>query len=215
MRPKILIALGTLILGVAGCTASKQQERDTRREMFQEARRKESIKRRRDFLSDDLLGTWRYLELVVEERGGSEDILKAKAARTARRLHGVTLRFWQRGGTAYVYQIENVMPKSTGTYTTGGFQIEENPKRGSIRFEPITGTQVPDLLFGFTAGMHRQVLASMGENVEVYSTRISTDGLGIFVEENRMDLTLDLGMVLVPDGWLHRGNIRCSFERIE
>ena len=217
MKPKILIALGTLILGIMGCTAVKQQqqERDARREMFQDARREALVKRSRDFLSDDLLGTWRFLELVVEERGGSEDILKVKADRTARRLHGVTLRFSKRGGTAYVYQIENMMTKSTGTYTTGGLQMEEKPKRGDIRFHPIIGTRIPDLLFGFTAGLHRQVLVSMGENVELYSTRISTDVLGISVEEKQMDLTLDLGMVLAPDGWLHRGNIRCAFERIE
>ena len=51
---------------------------------------KRQFKRSRDFLSDDMLGKWRFLELVVEERGGSEDILKVKAERTARRLKGLT-----------------------------------------------------------------------------------------------------------------------------
>ena len=35
------------------------------------------------------------------------------------------------------------------------------------------------------------------------------------MEASQLDLVLDLGMVLSPDGWLRRGNIRCSFQRIE
>ena len=61
---------------------------------------KDTSKRSRDFLSDDMLGKWRFLELVVAEQGGSEDILKVKAARTARRLKGLTLRFWKSGDAA-------------------------------------------------------------------------------------------------------------------
>jgi len=61
----------TLILVLTGCTSAKyqqmQNERDIRRETLEDARRKDALKRSRDFLSDDMLGKWRFLELVVEE----------------------------------------------------------------------------------------------------------------------------------------------------
>ena len=206
---KILISFSILILAFAGCTSAKHQqmqnERDTRREAYEDARRQETFKRSRDFLSDDMLGKWRFLELVVEERGGSEDILKAKAARTERKLKGLTLRFWKSGNTAYQYQIENMMSKSHGTYTT---------QSGRIIFYPTTGAQISDLLFSFAEGIHQQILLSDGEVLST-TLRTRTNVQGVSMKEKQMDLTLDLGMVLAPDGWLHRGNIRCSFERIE
>ena len=61
-----------------------------------------------------------FLNSSLRNAGGSEDILKAKAARTARKLKGLTFRLWKSGDTAYQYQIENMMTKSTGTYTTWG-----------------------------------------------------------------------------------------------
>ena len=213
------MSLSILILIFTGCISAKHQgmqnERDVGREAYEDARRKETFKRSRDFLSDDMFGKWRFLELVVEERGGSEDILKAKAARTARRLKGLTLRFWKSSNAAYNYQIENMMTKSQGTYTTGDLHGEDKPKSDTIHFNPISGTQVPDLLFNFTEGIHRQVLASFGETEEVISVDLREDLLGISMKEKQMNITVDLGMILAPDGWLHRGNIRCSFERIE
>ena len=198
-----------MALVLAGCTSAKHQqmqnERDTRREAYEDVRRQETFKRSRDFLSDDMLGKWRFLELVVEERGGSEDILKVKAARTERRLKGLTLRFWKSGNTAYQYQIENMMSKSHGTYTT---------QSGRIIFYPTTGAQISDLLFSFAEGIHQQILLSDGEVLST-TLRTRTNVQGVSMKEKQMDLTLDLGMVLAPDGWLHRGNIRCSFERIE
>ena len=157
------------------------------------------------FYPDDILGKWCFLELVVEERGGSEDILKVKAARTARRLKGLTLRFRKSGETAYHYHIENTMAKSHGTYTT---QI------GRIIFYPTTGAQISDLLFSFAEGTYMQVLLNDGEILDT-TLKTRTNALGISMKDRQMDLTLDLGMLLAPDGWLHRGNIRCSFERIE
>ena len=211
-----MLSFCILILVSTGCTSARyqqmQNERDARREAYEDARRKETFKRRRNFLSDDMLGKWRFLELVIEERGGSEDILKVKAARTARRLKGLTLRFWKRGDVSYQYQIENMMTKSHGTYSTGADQREDKPNRGGIHFDSISGTQIPDLLFSFADGIHRQVLL---DNGEVHSITLRPDILGISMKETQMDLTLDLGMVLSPDGWLHRGNIRCTFERIE
>ena len=213
---KLLMALGVITLILTGCTSAKyqqmQNERDIRRDALEDARRKDALKRSRDFLSDDMLGQWRFLELVVEERGGSEDILKVKAARTARRLKGLTLRFWKSGDAAYNYQIKKMMTKTYGTYTTRVVHREDKPKSGRIHFYPISGTQIPDLLFNFAKGTHQQVLLSDGE---VLSTILKIDIPKILMKEGRMDLTLDLGMVLAPDGWLHRGNIRCSFERIE
>ena len=213
---KILMSLGILILGLTGCVSAKHQqmqnERDTRREAYEDARQKETFKRRRNFLSDDMLGKWRFLELVIEERGGSEDILKVKAARAARRLKGLTLRFRKSGNTAYHYHIENMMTRAHGTYSTGAVHGEDKPNSGGLAFYPAAGTQISDLLFSFADGIHRQVLL---DNGEVHSITLRPDILGISMKEKQMDLTLDLGMVLAPDGWLHRGNIRCSFERIE
>lgn len=212
---KILMALGVMILVLTGCTSAKyqqmQNERDTHREAYEDVQRKESFKRSRDFLSDDMLGKWRFLELVVEERGGSEDILKVKAARTARRLKGLTLRFWKSGDAAYNYQIENMMSKTHGTYTTRVVYSGDKPKSGRIHFYPISGTKIPDLLFDFAKGTPQQVLLSDGETL---STILKIDIPRISMKEKQMDLMLDLGMILAPDGWLHRGNIRCSFERI-
>ena len=209
IKMKTLMSLSVMALVLAGCTSAKHQqiqnERDTRREAYEDVRRKETFKRSRDFLSDDMLGKWRFLELVVEERSGSEDILKVKAARTERKLKGLTLRFWKSGNTAYQYQIENMMSKSHGTYTT---------QSGRIIFYPTTGAQISDLLFSFAEGIHQQILLSDGEVLST-TLRTRTNVQGVSMKEKQMDLTLDLGMVLAPDGWLHRGNIRCSFERIE
>ena len=205
-----------LILVFTGCTSAKYQqmqiERDKYRAAYEDAQRKDTSKRSRDFLSDDMLGKWRFLELVVEERGGSEEILKVKAARTARRLKGLTLRFWKSGDAAYNYQIEKMMTKAHGTYTTRAVHREDKPKNGRIHFYPTSGTKIPDLLFNFAKGTHQQVLLSDGETL---STILKIDIPRISMKEGQMDLTLDLGMILAPDGWLHRGNIRCSFERIE
>ena len=205
-----------LILVLTGCTSAKYQqmqiERDKYRAAYEDAQRKDTFKRSRDFLSDDMLGKWRFLELVVEERGGSEDILKVKAERTARRLKGLTLRFWKSGDAAYNYQIEKMMTKTHGTYTTRAVHREDKPKSGRIHFYPISGTKIPNLLFNFAKGMRQQVLLSDGETL---STILKIDIPRISMKEGQMDLTLDLGMILAPDGWLHRGNIRCTFERIE
>jgi hypothetical protein len=213
---KILISLSVMALVLAGCTSAKHQqmqnERDTRREAYEDVRRKETFKRSRDFLSDDMFGKWRFFELVVEERGWSEDILKVKAERAARKLKGLTLRFWKSGNTAYQYQIENMMPKTYGTYTTRTVHRGDKPKSGRIHFYPVSGIRIPDLLFNFAKGIHQQVLLSDGE---VLSTILKIDIPRISMKDGQMDLTLDLGMILAPDGWLHRGNLRCSFERIE
>lgn len=206
---KILMSFYILILALMGCTSAKHQqmqnERDIRRGAYEEARRKETSERSRNVLSDDMLGKWRFLELVVEERGGSEDVLKVKAARTARRLKGLTLRFWKSGDTAYNYQIENLVTKSHGTYTTYS---------DSIIFYPTTGTQISDLLFSFAEGTHMQILLNDGEILDT-TLKTRTNVMGISMKEEKMDFKLDLGMLLAPNGWLHRGNIRCSFERIE
>ena len=213
---KISMSLSVMALICMGCTSAQyqqmQHERDIRREAYEDAQRKDTSKRSRDFLSDDMLGKWRFLELVVAEQGGSEDILKVKAARTARRLKGLTLRFWKSGDAAYNYQIEKMMTKTHGTYTTRAVHTEDTPKSGRIHFYPISGNQIPDLLFNFAKGIPQQVLLSDGET---YSTILKIDIPRISMKEGQMDLTLDLGMVLSPDGWLHRGNIRCSFGRIE
>ena len=213
---KILMSLSFMTLILTGCPPAKhkqmQNERDILREAYEDAQRKDTSKRIRDFLSDDMLGKWRFLELVVEERGGSEDILKVKAARTARSLKGLTLRFWKNGDAAYNYQIEKMMTKTHGTYTTRTVHTEDKPKSGRIHFYPISGTKIPDLLFNFAKGIPQQVLLSDGE---ILSTILKIDTPRISMKEGQMDLTLDLGMVLTPDGWLHRGNIRCSFEQIE
>ena len=204
-----------LILAFTGCTSVEyqrmQNERDTHREVYEDARRKEFRKRSRDFLSDDMLGKWRFLELVVEGRGGSEDILKAKAVLAASKLKGFRLRFW-RSGDLYYYRVENLIDKSYGTYATRSVYRGDAPQTASLRFYPISGSRISDLIFSFTKGVHRQVLTSDGE---VFTAQMATKSMEVSVKETKLDLALDLGMVLSPDGWQHRGNIRCSFQRIE
>ena len=203
---KIFISFSILILTFTGCTSVEyqrmQNERDTRREVYEDARRKKFHKRSRNVIANHMLGKWRFLELVVEERGGSEDILKAKAALAASKLKGLRLRFWKNGDN-YFYRVENLIAKSYGTYTT---------RVGHLQFHPISGSQIADLMFNFVKGTHKQVLFSDGE---VHTTVIAAKIVGVSVKKAQMDLTLDLGMVLTPNGWLQRGNIRCSFQRIE
>ena len=212
---KILISLSILILAFTGCTSVKyqqmQNERDTRRETYEDARRKAASERSRNFLSDEMVGKWEFLGIVVEERSGSEDILKAKAALAASKLEGFRLRFW-RGGDLYYYRVENLIGKSYGTYATRSVYRGDEPQTASLRFYPVSGSHISDLIFNFTKGVHRQVLTGDGE---VFTTQIATKSMMVSAKEARLDLTLDLGMVLSPDGWLHRGNIRCSFQRIE
>ena len=212
---KILIAFSILILAFTSCTSAKyqqmQNERDTRREVYEDARRKEALKRSRDFLSDDMLGKWDFFELVVEERNGSEDILKAKAALAASKLKGLRLRFW-RSGDIYYYRINSLIDKPYGTYTTRSIYRGDEPQAGALRFYPVSGSYPSDLIFSFTRGVPKQVLFGDGE---VRTTQIAAKIMRVSVKESQMDLALDLGMVLTPNGWLHRGNIRCSFQRIE
>ena len=214
---KIFISFSILVLVFAGCTSAKyqqmQNERDTRREVYEDTRRKEARERSRNFLSDEMIGKWEFLGIVIEERGGSEDLLKAKAALTASRLKGFRLRFWKGDDTSYYYRIENLITKSYGKYTTGRHYKEDDPKSGVLRLFPIAGRQIPDLFFDFTKGVHQQVLTSDGEVLSFIG--IGTRVIGLSVKASQLDLTLDLGMVLSPDGWLRRGKIRCSFQRIE
>lgn len=71
IKAKTLISFSILILAFTGCTSVEyqqmQHERDTRRETYEDARQKEA--RERNFLSDDMIGEWEFLEIVVE---GSE-----------------------------------------------------------------------------------------------------------------------------------------------
>ena len=206
IKAKTLISFSILILAFTGCTSvgyqQMQNERDTRREVYEDARRKRFHKRSRNVIANHMLGKWQFFELVVEERGGSEDILKTKAALTASKLEGLRLRFWKNGDN-YFYRLENVIAKSYGTYTT---------LAGRLQFQPISGSQIPDLIFNFVKGTHKQVLLSDGE---VDTMMIGAKIMGVAVKGTQLDLALDLGMVLSPDGWLRRGNIRCSFQRVE
>ena len=212
---KIFILFSILILTFVGCTSVEyqrmQNERYTRREVYEDARRKEALKRSRNFLSDKMLGKWEFLEMVLEESDGSEDILKAKAALAASKLKGFRLRFW-RSGDLYYYRIENLISKSYGTYATRVAYRGDEPQAARFYLYPISGSHISDLIFNFTKGVHRQVVTGDGE---VFTTQIATKIMAVSVKEARLDLELDLGMVLSPDGWLRRGKIRCSFQRIE
>ena len=219
---KIFISFSILILTFTSCTSVEyqrmQNERDTRREVYEDARRKEAFKRSRDFLSNDMIGKWEFLDLVVEERNASEDILKTKAALAASQLEGFRLRFW-RSGDLYYYRVENLIGKSYGTYATrivyrgDELQIKEDePQTASIHFYPISGSHISDRIFSFTKGVHKQILTDDGE---VFTTQMATKIMDVSLKASQMDLTLDLGMVLTPNGWLQRGNIRSSCQRIE
>ena len=212
---KISILFSILILTFVGCTSVEyqrmQNERDTRREVYEDARRKEALKRSRNFLSDDMLGKWEFLEMVLEGNDGSENILKSKTALAASKLKGFKLRFW-RGGDLYYYRIENFISKSYGTYATRVVYRGDEPQAARFYLYPISGSHISDLVFNFTRGLHKQVVIGDGE---VFTTQMATKIMEVSVKEARLDLILDLGMVLTPDGWLRRGKIRCSFQRIE
>ncbi len=212
---KILILFSILILTFTGCTSVKyqqmQNERDTRREVYEDARRKEALKRSRNFLSDDMLGKWEFLEMVLEGNDGSENILRSKTALAASKLNGFRLRFW-RGGDLYYYRIENFISKSYGTYATRVVYRGDEPQAARLYLYPISGSHISDLIFNFTRGVHKQVVMGDGE---VFTTQIATKIMEVSVKDARLDLILDLGMVLSPEGWLRRGKIRCSFQRIE
>ena len=116
---KIFVSFSILVLAFTGCTSVKyqqmQNERDTRREVYEDARKKEALKRSRNFLSDDMLGKWEFLEMVLEGSDGSENILKSKTALAASKLKGFRLRFW-RGSDLYYYRIENFINNRTYAY---------------------------------------------------------------------------------------------------
>ena len=193
---KILILFYILVLAFAGCTSARyqqmQSDRDSRREVYEDVRRKEA--RERNFLSDDMIGEWEFLDIVVEESDASEDLLKAKAALTASKLKGFRLRFWKGTDTSYYYRIENLVSKSYGKYVTRRVYWGDAPQSARLYLYPIYGSHISDLIFNFTK-----------------RSKI----MEISVKDARLDLTLNLGMVLSPEGWLCRGKIRCSFQRIE
>ena len=194
---RIFVLFSILILTFTGCSSVKyqqmQNERDTRREAYEDVRRK--VTRERNFLAGDMIGEWEFLEMVVEGSDASEDLLKAKAALTASRLKGFRLRFWKGSDTSYYYRIENLISKSYGKYVTRRVYWGDAPQTARLYLYPISGSHISDLIFDFTK--------IRGKIVEVS------------VKETRLDFGLNLGMVLSPDGWLRRGNIRCSFQRIE
>lgn len=212
---RIFVSFSILVLAFTGCTSVKyqqmQNERDTRREAYEDVRRKEALKRSRNFLSDDMLGKWEFLEMVLEENDGSEDILTARAALAASKLKGFRLRFWK-SGDLYYYRIENFISKSYGTYATRVVYRGDEPQAARFYLYPISGSHISDLIFNFTRGVHKQVVIGDGE---VFTTPIATKIMEVSVKNARLDLILDLGMVLSPEGWLRRGKIRCSFQRIE
>lgn len=196
IKAKTLISFSILVLVFTGCTSVEyqrmQNERDTRREVYEDARRKEA--RERNFLSGDMIGEWEFLDIVVEGSDASEDLLKAKAALTASRLKGFRLRLWKGSDTSYYYRIENLISKSYGKYVTRRVYWGDALQTARLYLYPISGSHISDLIFNFT---------KRSKIIEVS------------VKEARLDLVLNLGTVLSPDGWLHRGKIRCSFQRIE
>ena len=193
---KIFVSFSILVLAFTGCTSVKyqqmQSDRDSRREVYEDIRRKEA--RERNFLSDDMIGEWEFLDIIVEESDASEDLLKAKAALTASKLKGFRLRFWKGSDTSYYCRIENLISKSYGKYVTRRVYWGNAPQTARLYLYPIYGLHISDLIFNFTK-----------------RSKI----MEISVKDARLDLILDLGMVLSPDGWLRRGRIRCSFQRIE
>ena len=138
--------------------------------------------------------------------------MKAKAALTASKLKGFRLRFWKGSDTSYYYCIENLISKSYGKYVTRSVYRGDEPQTGSLYFSPISGSHISDLIFNFAKGVHRQVTTGDGE---VHTMMMRAKIMEVSVKDARLDLVLDLGMVLSPDGWLRRGKTRCSFQRIQ
>ena len=208
---KILTAFSLLMLVFAGCTSAKyqemQNERNSVRAAFEDARRKHDPRTMELALTDELLGTWELLSLEVEEGDVSEEIAALKYDIHATARKNLTLEFFTDRNVFRRYR-----GKNGETEVTGSFKIS------SLRYD---GELSPYLrVFRDTGETLPRFISGMAENrleTESVSMNISplSNWLGISVTEDRLHIILYGAMQLTPNGWAQSGGVRCTFKRVK
>lgn len=210
---KTVISLSILALTwVFGCANTQyqemQHERDALIENYENLRREHDSGTLETEVTDKLLGTWRFLNLEVEEGDATEDVAAAKAALYALDLKNLTLEFFEQNAS-YFYRGKKGETDFAGQFniTTVRFGDEPFP---FIRFIRRSGPLMPQLLFA--AGPDGKPLGLKGATgfAEAKAAEI-----GISVTDDRLYLTMYGKMQLSPDGWVQTGGLLCSFERVE
>ena len=209
---KTFTTLSILILIWAGCANTQyqemQNERDALIENYENLRRAHDSGTLKTEITDKLLGTWRFLNLEIEEGDATEDIAAAKAALYALDLKNLTLAFFERH-KSYFYHGKRGATEFAGQFniTTVRFGDEPFP---FIRFIRRSGPRMQQLLFA--SGPDGNPLGLTGATG---FAEAKTSEIGISVTDDRLYLTMYGAMQLSPDGWMQSGGLLCSFERIE
>lgn len=209
---KILTAFSLLMLVFIGCTSAKyqemQNERDSVRAAFEDARRKHDPRTMELAFTDELLGTWELLSLEVEEGDVSEEIAALKYDIHATARKNLTLEFFMDRNVFRRYR-----GKNGETEITGSFKISPLRYGGELfpflRIFRDTGEPLPQ----FISGMAQSRLET-GESVSMNISPLS-NWLGISVTEDRLHIILYGAMQLTSNGWAQSGGIRCTFKRVK
>ncbi len=211
MKTFTTLSILILIL-VSGCTNTQyqemQHERDTLIENYENLRREHDSGTLETEITDKLLGTWKFLNLEVEENDVTEEVATAKAALYALDLQNLTLVFFEMN-ESYFYRGKRGTTEFAGQFniTTVRFGDEPFP---FIRFIRRSGPLMPQLLFA--VGPDGKPLGLKGASgfAEAKAAEI-----GISVTDDRLYLLMYGKMQLSPDGWVQSGGLQCSFERIK
>ena len=209
---KTFTTLSILILIWAGCANTQyqemQNERDALIENYENLRRAHDSGTLETEITDKLLGTWRFLNLEIEEGDATEDIAAAKAALYALDLKNLILAFFEQH-KSYFYRGKRGTTEFAGQFniTTVRFGDEPFP---FIRFIRRSGPRMQQLLFA--SGPDGNPLGLKGTTG---FAEAKTSEIGISVTDDRLYLTMYGAMQLSPDGWMQSGGLLCSFERIE
>ena len=208
---KILTVFTLLMLVFAGCTNAKyqemQNERNSVRAAFEEARRKHDPRTMELALTDELLGTWELLSLEVEEGDVSEKMAALKYDIHATARKNLTLEFFM-----YRNVFRRYRGKNGETEVTGSFKI--SPLRYGAELSPHlrvfrdTGETLPRFISGMAE--NRLETESVSMNISPLS-----NWLGISVTEDRLHIILYGAMQLTPNGWAQSGGVRCTFKRVK
>ena len=192
---KILTSLSILILIFIGCTSAKyqqmQKERDTRRDAYEDARRKNDWQTLKDTLEREVLGTWQFLNIEVLESDLSDEIKTAAVALATLNRKGLTIRFFQEDNIRF-YRLNKGNINASGEFT--------------IRIERIAEKLIPLLKLDRDKGIAPE---------EVIFSRPGLRRTLISIEQDRLYLTVGYGQLLTPAGWAQIGGSRYSFKRIK
>lgn len=204
----------TFVLSVlifAGCTSAKyqemQNERDRLRAAHEDAVRKTDPRPMEDDLTQQLLGTWRFVDIEVAEGDLSEEIAALKYELHATARQNLTIAF---------FMDQNVYRRYRGingsTEVTGSFKI--SAERYGDKLLPYlrvfrdTGERFPEFISGVPPNVRD---TPDGTSKQL----VPWNWIGVSVTEDRLSLTLFGVMELTPNGWAQSRGVRCTFERIK